>query len=266
MGINMSNAASVVAASNGTYKEARPPISVVHILQKDSKVIFKIDFKNMISTSFKIRNQPQFPHNFQSINGPEGQLYLVGGGDYQKDEGSLYDLFEIKPDNNYQMIKRDSMKHPRHGHSACWFGEKFIVVTGSRKEKNKSQLKAEMYNTDIDLWFEMPDLNVGRHYHSSCSFEDKCVFVFCGIANQTRKYINSIERYNHIGKKSWTLININQKLFPERQGCGVIQRDGQDIVILGGFSGKFLRDSYLFNINTNELTKTMQTPNEVFLF
>jgi len=62
--INMGNADSVVAASNGIYKETRPPISVVHILQKDSKVIFKIDFKTMISTSVKIRNQPQFPHNF----------------------------------------------------------------------------------------------------------------------------------------------------------------------------------------------------------
>lgn len=27
------------------YKEARPPISYVHVLQKDSKIIFKIDFK-----------------------------------------------------------------------------------------------------------------------------------------------------------------------------------------------------------------------------
>jgi hypothetical protein len=30
------------------------------------------------------------------------------------------------------------MKHPRHGHSACWFGDKFIAITGSRKEKNNS--------------------------------------------------------------------------------------------------------------------------------
>jgi hypothetical protein len=35
-------------------------------------------------------------------------------------------------------VKRDSMKHPRHGHSACWFGDKFIAITGSRKEKNNS--------------------------------------------------------------------------------------------------------------------------------
>jgi len=93
---------------------------------------------------------------------------MIGGGDYMKDEETLYSVLEIQANNGFNLIKRDSMKHPRHGHSTTWFGEKFIVVTGSRKEKNNSQVKCEMYNTEIDLWFEMPDLNTGRHYHSSC--------------------------------------------------------------------------------------------------
>lgn len=122
-----------------------------------------------------------------------------------------------------------------------------------------------MYNTVMDLWFEMPDLNVGRHYHSACGFGEKFIYVFCGIANQTRKYINSIESYEH-GKKKWTLIDINQKLFPDRQGCGVIQRDNKELLIFGGFSGKFMKDSYLFNVNTNLLTRTSTVPNECFLF
>jgi len=37
-------------------------------------------------------------------------------------------------------------------------------------------------------------MTVKRHYHSSCAFEGKSVFVFCGIHNDTRSYINSIER------------------------------------------------------------------------
>jgi hypothetical protein len=148
------------------------------------------------------------------------------------------------------------MKHPRHGHSAIWFGEKFIVVTGSRKEKNDSQTKCEMYNSDIDLWFEMPDLNVGRHYHSSCAFADRFIYCFCGIANKTRKYINSIELYDHNKKQKWRLIELNNKQFPDRQGCGCMQKDGQNILLFGGFSGRFLRDSYLFNVNSNQLTRT----------
>jgi len=145
---------------------------------------------------------------------------MVGGGDYQKDEDTLYSMWEIqvKQYANAEFIKRDQMKHPRHGHSACWFGEKFIVVTGSRKEKNNSQIKCEMYNSDIDLWFEMPDLNIGRHYHSSCGFGEKSVYVFCGIANKTRKYINSIEKYDTSNRNSWKIIEVSQKLFADRQG------------------------------------------------
>ena len=93
------------------------------------------------------------------------------------------------------------MKHPRHGHSACWFGDKFMMISGSRKEKNNSQVKCEMYNSELDLWYESPDLNIGRHYHSSCSFKDSFLFVFCGIENSTKRYTNSIEKYDH-SKKS----------------------------------------------------------------
>mmetsp|Transcript_10067 Transcript_10067/g.15395 ORF Transcript_10067/g.15395 Transcript_10067/m.15395 type:complete len:165 (-) Transcript_10067:202-696(-) len=164
------------------------------------------------------------------------------------------------------MIKKDKMKHPRHGHSAVWFGEKFIVVTGSRKEKNNSQVKCEMFNSDLDMWFELPDMNVGRHYHSSCAFTEKSVYVFCGIANHTRKYINSIERYDHTNRNKWHLIELSVRLFPERQGCGAVQRDGNDILVFGGFSGRFRNDSFLFNTNTNQLTSTANTPNETFLF
>ena len=121
----------------------------------------------------------------------------MGGGDYQKDEETMYNLWEIQPNNGYSFTKRDSMKHPRHGHAVTWFSDKFIVVSGSRKEKNNSHMKCEMYNADIDLWFEMPDMNIGRHYHASCSMRDRWIYVFCGIANQTRKYINSIERYDN---------------------------------------------------------------------
>ena len=142
------------------------------------------------------------------------------------------------------------MKHPRHGHSACWFSDKFVVVTGSRKEKNNSQMKCEMYNSDIDLLFEMPDLNIGRHYHSSCVFGDRSVYVFCGIANKTRKYMNSIERYDQSNRNKWCMIEISPKIFADRQGAGVIQRDNKDILIFGGFSGKFLKDSFLFDVHT----------------
>ena len=99
------------------------------------------------------------------------------------------------------------MKYPRHGHSACSLGEKFIVVTGSRKETDTAQFKAECLNIDIDVWFDLPQLNEGRHYHASCSINDRFVYVFCGISNLTKKYVNSIERFDNSNKaKGWEVI------------------------------------------------------------
>ena len=86
------------------------------------------------------------------------------------------------------------MKFPRHGHSCCSLGENFIVVTGSRKDHDKAPVRTEVYNTEVNRWMTLADLNFGRHYHSSCSFSSKYIYVFCGIYNENKKYLNSIER------------------------------------------------------------------------
>jgi len=96
---------------------------------------------------------------------------LIGGGDFQKTPDTLYECFEIMvQDGTYGIISRDRMKYQRHGHSACSLGDKFVVVTGSRKEVEHAENKAECYNADIDIWFDLPQMNEGRHYHASCSF------------------------------------------------------------------------------------------------
>ena len=166
------------------YVEERPTVNVISLFVKDTRSIMSIDIRNKTANMIRNANYPNntnFPHNFCLTQNPyNGNIFLVGGGDYSHDHESLYQLWEVR---GSQFMKRDIMKHPRHGHSVTWFGDKFIVVSGSRKEKNNSHMKCEMYNSDIDLWFEMPDLNVGRHYHASCSMRDRWVYVFCGIAN-----------------------------------------------------------------------------------
>lgn len=81
------------------------------------------------------------------------------------------------------------MKFPRHGHSACAVGDKYIAVSGGRYEGTK----CEMYSINTNKWQELPELITRRHYHSSCAFEGRQIFVFCGIHNESRQYINSIE-------------------------------------------------------------------------
>ena len=40
------------------------------------------------------------------------------------------------------------MKAPRHGHAACSFMGKYIMVTGSRKDLDFSSRKTELYDTE----------------------------------------------------------------------------------------------------------------------
>lgn len=69
---------------------SRPPMVPIHLLVKDTKNVYWIDFKTKQNKTIKTQAMAAFPHNFASVNGPQGQLYLVGGGDYQKDEETLY--------------------------------------------------------------------------------------------------------------------------------------------------------------------------------
>lgn len=80
---------------------------MVHLLQKDSKTLYTIDFMRQSCNIVRLKNSTSFPHNFQCVNGPKGQLYMVGGGDYQKDEESLYSLYEIQVNNEFNFVKRD---------------------------------------------------------------------------------------------------------------------------------------------------------------
>ena len=69
-----------------------------------------------------------------------------------------------------------------------------IIVTGSRKDIDKAPFRTELYNTQTNKWLELAQFTHGRHYHSSCSFQNRFVYIFCGISNETKKYLNAIEK------------------------------------------------------------------------
>ena len=109
-------------------------------------------------------------------------------------------------------------------------------------------------------------MNQGRHYHASCEFNNEFVYVFCGISNTTRRYMSTVERVNV--KQSiqnlntqWEVIEIkdqggNNSQIAARQGLGAAQYDGESIMIMGGFGGKYFSESLALNCNTNVAQKT----------
>jgi N-acetylneuraminic acid mutarotase len=73
------------------------------------------------------------------------------------------------------------MGYARHGHSCVGIADTYIMVSGSRKEVSQASQKVELYDTNQDEWMELQNINEGRHYHSSCNFENKFIYIFGGI-------------------------------------------------------------------------------------
>lgn len=158
----------------------------------------------------------------------------------------------------------------RHGHSITCLKDKFLVVTGSRIEAEEADKSHEHYNIDLDLWFSQPALNFGRYYHSSCTLQDRWIYVFAGIQSTTKKYFNSIERFDSQAKnaeKAWNVIDVPIETFPARQGVGSAQISNNEILVFGGFGGEYLKDCYVFKHNEGVMLKSdKEPPVKVFAF
>ena len=179
--------------------------------------------------------------------------------------------------NLWDCIKRANMKAPRHGHSACSFMGKYIMVSGSRKDVDFSARKTEIFDTDSNVWTDLPMMINGRHYHASCEFNNEFAYVFAGISNVSKRYIASIERLNvkqclNNLNALWQEVNVrNEYNAPQpihaRQGLGAAQLNGDTIIIMGGFGGKYFNESLALNTVTAQCTKTrMQMPVNCFPF
>ena len=126
------------------------------------------------------------------------------------------------------------------------------MVTGTRIEDGST---CEVYDVKEDRWSQLPKLNSGRYYHSSCSFNDSKVFVFCGLESLSKKYLDSIECLD-MNKRAegWQVFQIKQEnaawpLLSARQGLGSCQYDQKHIMVLGGYSmGVHNDESFLINV------------------
>lgn len=162
------------------------------------------------------------------------------------------------------------MSYARHGHSCCTINDRYIIVSGSRKEVNNAANRVELYDTNIDDWIELSRINEGRHYHSSCHFNHKFIYIFGGIQNSNKKYSASIEKLNfdvNNLNKPWEKVNLSKTSMPiqitARQGAGMCQLSDEEIIIVGGFNGKFLNDYYTiqYDQSTGEPSKVYRAEN-----
>jgi hypothetical protein len=122
---------------------------------------------------------------------------MIGGGEFKTNNASLYECWELdySMGNKGILNKRANLVYPRHGHSVCAISDSFMVVTGTRKDVNRSAHRVEMYDIEHNKWSELPMMREGRYYHASCSFNNEWIYVFCGISIlKQHHHLFSIER------------------------------------------------------------------------
>ena len=71
------------------------------------------------------------------------KAFLIGGGEIDKTPLTMFMCRElVKTGNKYgpffKFETKKQMKYARHGHSVCAIADRYIMVSGSRKEINIS--------------------------------------------------------------------------------------------------------------------------------
>jgi hypothetical protein len=206
------------------------PINFVFVCEKETKRVICYDVVKNSYERREIDMDASFKHNFAYCQTVSSRLFIVGGGDIKHPEmPSLVSTFEVLYSDNgpLQTVKKGSLQFARHGHSVTSINDRFLVATGSCIELNGASRTCEFYNVELDTWFPQASMNKGRYYHSSCVLNDQWVYVFAGIEATTKKYFNSIERFDSIhskdNKMSWELLANVSPAFTSRQGMGCIQ-------------------------------------------
>jgi hypothetical protein len=82
-----------------------------------------------------------------------------------------------------EIILRLKTKYPHIKHSCCIFNENQIVISGNHRVSSHPNdgKTCELYDSQLDRIRDLPYMNTGRYFHSSCSFNNQYVYIFGGI-------------------------------------------------------------------------------------
>ena len=102
---------------------------------------------------------------FSWLQTPSNRIFISGGS---PDPKALFELIETKG-GVLKRINCSSMRYKRSGHSSCCLGSERVMITGSMMPKSTAA-KCESYCIRRDSCTDLPDMQIGRYYHSSCCF------------------------------------------------------------------------------------------------
>ena len=126
-----------------------------------------------------------------------------------------------------RVVKRDTIGEKRAYCSLCCYRLNTLVVTGAAPDLNLSDstlvmTKCSRYDIRTDRWTALPNLNVGRYTHASCTYSGRWVYVLGGM-NTMLERINSVEKLDMwSARTSWELITFDLPILPPQQNSKMV--------------------------------------------
>ncbi|CAI2372016.1 unnamed protein product [Moneuplotes crassus] len=223
-------------------------------IQKPFKSVFSMSGMNM-----------QFPLNHKHAFTSDNRLFVIGGTfNLTNAYRETYEVLQ-----NHELIDKQSLNTPRHSF-ACISVSTSILVLGGYFSRSKTLSSCEIYNSLLDEWVYLPNLNYSRGCMGACTFNNY-IYYFGGATKMNSQFHNTIERLNissitH-GRKvpidlyqtslEWEVITpkfSTEKLKAFNLGC--CQINNQEILIFGGaipkskpaiYVSQSSRSTFIFN-------------------
>lgn len=142
------------------------------------------------------------------------------------------------------------------------------VVIGGRAEDWQVSAKVEKLDISKSKWSPMPDLQVARESHASCTAQDgNIIYVFCGF-NADGGVLNSIEKLApsfDSKPTAWKLLDLPLNSLEPRAFPAVAPLNDREIVLMGGrCTFNLIGDVHILDTRTDQLQLVLET-NEKYL-
>lgn len=233
----------------------------MHFFQPKSKILHLFELNDINPEEVKYFTKEisidfLLPKWHKSISTPNGQIYLLGGVNFDKKSTKLNSFFVYSFEAN-SLIAKPPMKTARSSFGIVHF-QNYLYAIGGNIEESQTTAKCEKFSINEERWIDVANLNIPSCNHCVCVFNESCLYKFGGKIDDN--FLNkTIEKYNQNINK-WIIISYRfENIFMEKKfkllaSSACCQVNDSQILVFGGVEEEFNKksdQSFLFEIREN---------------
>ncbi len=228
--------------------DSKRVLAVGSSVTKSAEIYDLSSNKWILTDSLKVRKGSG---DHQIVKLLDGRILVIGGYtfDYRELEKQTLRMCEVYDEKTGKWNLVDSLKTPRHSHSATLLKDGRVLVTGGRNFTSVLRT-CEIYDPNTNKWTDAAPMNIARENPSAVLLPSGKVFV-------------GNELYNSL-TNTWTLLDSLQS--SKTSGIAFII-DDRNILIVGSDSYQTLKweiydyvefkSKYVGAVNTNSFSNTI---------